>query len=44
MEENANTNSIKLAEAVGAHFEREHDFRGGKWWIYRHTKKAPTEQ
>ena len=31
-----NTNSIKLAEAVGAHFEREYDFRGGKWLIYRH--------
>jgi RimJ/RimL family protein N-acetyltransferase len=32
----ANANSIKLAEAVGAHVEREYDFRGGKWLIYRH--------
>jgi RimJ/RimL family protein N-acetyltransferase len=32
----ANINSINLAKAVGAHFEREYDFRGGIWSIYRH--------
>src|SRR5262245_15374330 len=31
-----NTNSINLAKAVGASFEREYDFRGGIWSIYRH--------
>ena len=36
----ANINSIKLAEAVGAHFEREHDFRGEKWLIYRHGSRG----
>jgi RimJ/RimL family protein N-acetyltransferase len=33
----ANINSINLAKAVGAHFEREYDFRGGIWSIYRHS-------
>ncbi len=32
-----NVNSINLAKAVGAYFERVYDFRGGKWFIYRHT-------
>jgi RimJ/RimL family protein N-acetyltransferase len=31
-----NTNSINLAKAVGAHFEREHQFRGEGWSIYRY--------
>ncbi|WP_299773606.1 GNAT family N-acetyltransferase [uncultured Pseudoteredinibacter sp.] len=31
-----NQASIKLALAVGACFDREIDFRGGKWDIYRH--------
>lgn len=31
-----NANSINLAKAVCAHFENEYDFRGGKWYIYRH--------
>jgi RimJ/RimL family protein N-acetyltransferase len=33
-----NINSIKLAKAVGASFEREHYFRDDTWHIYRHTK------
>lgn len=32
-----NVNSINLAKAVGAYFEREYDFRGGKWFIFRHA-------
>jgi hypothetical protein len=32
-----NTNSMNLAKAVGAYFEREYEFRGDKWSIYRHT-------
>lgn len=32
-----NQASIKLALAVGACFDREIDFRGGKWDIYRHS-------
>jgi len=31
-----NTASIKLAQAVGAVFESEEEFRGGLWHIYRH--------
>jgi ferredoxin--NADP+ reductase len=31
-----NAASIKLALAVGAHFERELEFAGGLWQIYRH--------
>ena len=33
----ANNNSINLAKAVGAYFERAHEFRGDTWSIYRHT-------
>jgi RimJ/RimL family protein N-acetyltransferase len=32
-----NINSIKLAEAVGAFFEKDYFFRGDTWSIYRHT-------
>lgn len=32
-----NADSINLAKAVGAHFEKEYEFRGGKWSIYRHV-------
>lgn len=35
-----NANSIKLAKAVGAYFEREHEFRGGIWSIYRHSHEG----
>ena len=31
-----NANSINLAEAVGATFEKEIRFRGGNWSIFRH--------
>ena len=31
-----NQRSIKLALSVGASFEQETDFRGGRWHIYRH--------
>jgi RimJ/RimL family protein N-acetyltransferase len=31
-----NSNSMNLAKAVGAHFEREHFFRGETWLIFRH--------
>ncbi len=31
-----NAASIKLALAVGAHFEKAVDFRGGRWHVYRH--------
>jgi RimJ/RimL family protein N-acetyltransferase len=34
-----NANSINLAKAVGAYFERDHEFRGDTWSIYRHTTK-----
>jgi RimJ/RimL family protein N-acetyltransferase len=34
-----NTNSVNLAKAVGAFFERDHDFRGDTWSIYRHTEQ-----
>jgi RimJ/RimL family protein N-acetyltransferase len=37
-----NANSINLAKAVGAYFEREHEFRGDTWSIYRHTHQAIT--
>ena len=33
-----NTNSKNLAEAVGAYFEKDYEFRGDKWTIYRHTQ------
>jgi RimJ/RimL family protein N-acetyltransferase len=33
-----NTHSINLAKAVGAYFEKEHQFRGDTWSIYRHTQ------
>jgi RimJ/RimL family protein N-acetyltransferase len=32
-----NTNSVNLAKAVGAYFERDYEFRGDTWSIYRHT-------
>jgi RimJ/RimL family protein N-acetyltransferase len=31
-----NSNSINLAKAVGAHFEKEHLFRDETWLIFRH--------
>jgi RimJ/RimL family protein N-acetyltransferase len=31
-----NSASIALAQAVGAHLEREHVFRDGTWLIFRH--------
>ena len=31
-----NQASIRLAKAIGATFERELMFRGGKWHLYRH--------
>jgi RimJ/RimL family protein N-acetyltransferase len=33
----ANEPSVRVAEAVGARFEREIDFRGGRAAIYRHV-------
>jgi len=33
-----NLNSINLAKAVGAFFEKEYFFRDDIWHIYRHTK------
>jgi RimJ/RimL family protein N-acetyltransferase len=33
-----NLNSIKLAKAVGAHFEKEYFFRDDTWLIFRHSK------
>jgi len=36
MIQNENLASIQLAKAIGATFEKEVDFRGGKWSIYRH--------
>jgi RimJ/RimL family protein N-acetyltransferase len=33
-----NINSIQLAKALGASFEREHDFRGSVMNIYRHSE------
>ena len=33
----ANSNSINLAKAVGAIFEKEYFFRNDTWNIYRHT-------
>lgn len=33
-----NNNSIALAQAVGARFERTLDFRGGQWSVYRHPE------
>jgi RimJ/RimL family protein N-acetyltransferase len=33
-----NTNSINLAKAVGAYFEKEYFFRDATWNIYRHNK------
>jgi hypothetical protein len=33
-----NSNSIKLAKAVGAHFERDYFFRDDTWLIFRHSK------
>jgi RimJ/RimL family protein N-acetyltransferase len=32
-----NANSVNLAKAVGAYFEKEYYFRDGMWSIYRHT-------
>ena len=32
-----NSNSINLAKAVGAYFEREHFFRDDRWYIFRHS-------
>ena len=31
-----NSNSMNLAKAVGAHFEREYFFRNETWFIFRH--------
>lgn len=31
-----NEASVRVAEAAGAHLEREVDWRGGRAWIYRH--------
>jgi RimJ/RimL family protein N-acetyltransferase len=33
-----NSSSINLAEAVGAHFEKEHILRDDTWLIFRHSK------
>ncbi|PWT82293.1 MAG: N-acetyltransferase [Acidobacteria bacterium] len=33
-----NSNSINLAKAVGAQFEKEHFFRDDTWLIFRHSK------
>jgi RimJ/RimL family protein N-acetyltransferase len=33
-----NLNSVNLAKAVGAHFEKEHFFRDENWLIFRHSK------
>jgi RimJ/RimL family protein N-acetyltransferase len=30
--------SIQLAKAIGAEFEKEIEFRNGKWHIYRHSR------
>lgn len=38
-----NTASIKLVLAIGAQFEREVEFRGGKWYIYRHPDLSMAE-
>jgi RimJ/RimL family protein N-acetyltransferase len=35
-----NANSINLAKAVGAYFEKEYEFRGDTWSIYRHTQQT----
>lgn len=35
-----NKNSVNLAKAVGAHFEKEYEFRGDTWSIYRHTHQG----
>jgi RimJ/RimL family protein N-acetyltransferase len=35
-----NANSINLAKALGAYFERDHEFRGDTWSIYRHRHQA----
>lgn len=35
-----NKNSINLAKAVGAYFEKEYEFRGDTWSIYRHTHQG----
>ena len=32
-----NSNSINLAKAVGANFEREYFFRDDRWYIFRHS-------
>jgi RimJ/RimL family protein N-acetyltransferase len=32
-----NQNSIKLANSLGAYFEREHYFRDDNWYIFRHV-------
>ena len=32
-----NSNSINLAKAVGAYFEREYFFRDDRWYIFRHS-------
>jgi RimJ/RimL family protein N-acetyltransferase len=41
-----NLPSLRLARAVGAHFEREAEFRGSIWHIYRHppVRELPTRQ
>ena len=33
-----NLNSVNLAKAVAAHFEKEYFFRDDTWLIFRHSK------
>lgn len=35
-----NLASIRLARAVGATLEHEREFRGGRWELYRHPRRA----
>jgi RimJ/RimL family protein N-acetyltransferase len=38
-----NAASIRVALAVGARFEKEVDFRNGRWRIYRHHRASQNE-
>lgn len=38
-----NTASIRVALAIGAKFEKEVDFRNGRWCIYRHHRANQDE-
>ena len=38
-----NVASIQLALAIGAKFEKEIEFRNGKWHVYRHSSCAQNE-